>query len=227
MKQNIIKNVILTDLRNGKLKPGDELVSQRKLAKKYNVGMSIVREALAALSILNLIEVKPGKGAYVSSISPKALISPLKNKIYLSKNEILEFYNLRKTLDSEAITEVIEKTSEKDIKKLEVPINKMKSLINQNNDNILKFVAEDVKFHKMLYKLTNNYILILTNNFFYENFVENLGVYFSINHNQLSELFDLHVRVYNAIKERDIEGSKYHYKKIINIAIDNIEIMIK
>ena len=77
VSESIINN-ILSDIKEGELRPGDKLEGQRKLAKKYNVGMSSIREALSALSILNIVKTKHGKGclylqteSWFSSLSSK------------------------------------------------------------------------------------------------------------------------------------------------------------
>ena len=55
-KNNIVSDTIiekiLSDIEKGRLKPGEKLDGQRTLAKKYNVGMSSIREALSALSMI-------------------------------------------------------------------------------------------------------------------------------------------------------------------------------
>ena len=49
----------------GDLKPGDRMLSERKLAIKLNVSRSSIREALRVLEILGFIEILPGSGAFV------------------------------------------------------------------------------------------------------------------------------------------------------------------
>lgn len=67
----------------GELKPG-ERVRQSAVAKRFSVSQTPVREALARLASVGLVELQPRRGAVVNSLSPK---------------EIDEVYELRELLD--------------------------------------------------------------------------------------------------------------------------------
>ena len=56
---------IFDELADGKYKVGDRLPAERDLALEYNVSRPAVREAMIALEVQGLIEVKVGSGAYV------------------------------------------------------------------------------------------------------------------------------------------------------------------
>ena len=58
-------NQILTLIRNGTLKQGDQLPSETELAKHFGVSRSSVREALKALEVLGILESKTGVGSFV------------------------------------------------------------------------------------------------------------------------------------------------------------------
>src|SRR5262249_19388658 len=49
----------------GSLEPGTRLPPERQLATTLGVGRSAVREALAALEILGIVEVRPGAGTFL------------------------------------------------------------------------------------------------------------------------------------------------------------------
>jgi molybdopterin/thiamine biosynthesis adenylyltransferase/DNA-binding transcriptional regulator YhcF (GntR family) len=52
----------------GTFKPGDRLPSERQLARKLQVGRSTIREALQSLALINLIDIRPGRGTFVKEI---------------------------------------------------------------------------------------------------------------------------------------------------------------
>lgn len=54
-------------IESGELKPGDQLPTTQELAEALHVSRPSVREALAALEILGLVESKPGAGSYVKA----------------------------------------------------------------------------------------------------------------------------------------------------------------
>jgi GntR family transcriptional regulator, transcriptional repressor for pyruvate dehydrogenase complex len=58
---------ILSSIRDGSLKPGQRMPSEAKLAELTGVGRTSVREALAALRLMGVVETRVGDGSYVAS----------------------------------------------------------------------------------------------------------------------------------------------------------------
>ena len=61
-----IERDILSKIKNGKFKPGDQLGSHHTLCQEYNVSLITVKKALANLTHKGLIFTRVGKGSYVS-----------------------------------------------------------------------------------------------------------------------------------------------------------------
>jgi len=77
-QDRLYKNLARTlfrDLVNGKYKVGDRLPAERELAAEHQVSRPTVREAIIALEVQGLLEVRIGSGAYVRSL-PGAEDSP-------------------------------------------------------------------------------------------------------------------------------------------------------
>ncbi|MBN1317647.1 MAG: FadR family transcriptional regulator [Anaerolineales bacterium] len=66
---SIIEQVI-TQIKDGTLKAGDKLPSERQLINMLSVSRSSVREALQALAAMNLVEVRPGEGTFIEEPNP-------------------------------------------------------------------------------------------------------------------------------------------------------------
>jgi len=56
---------ILSSIQDGSLKAGERLPSEAKLAELTGVGRTSVREALAALRLMEIVETRVGNGSYV------------------------------------------------------------------------------------------------------------------------------------------------------------------
>ena len=54
-------------VRRGEFKPGDRLPSERDLSQQFNVSRASVREALIALEIDGLVDVRVGLGVFVNA----------------------------------------------------------------------------------------------------------------------------------------------------------------
>ena len=52
-------------IQNGLIRPGERLPSERELASRFEVSRPTIREAMIALEIAGLVEIKTGSGIYV------------------------------------------------------------------------------------------------------------------------------------------------------------------
>jgi GntR family transcriptional repressor for pyruvate dehydrogenase complex len=58
---------IEASIREGRLKPGDQLAAERELAQQFGVSRTAVREAVKTLSEKGLVEAYSGRGTFVTS----------------------------------------------------------------------------------------------------------------------------------------------------------------
>jgi GntR family transcriptional repressor for pyruvate dehydrogenase complex len=73
-----------TLIHDGRLKPGDRLPTERELADMLGVSRPTVREALSALTLLNVVESRQGSGRIVGSLDLFALTEPISVLLSLS-----------------------------------------------------------------------------------------------------------------------------------------------
>lgn len=91
---------ILDLLRQKELRPGDKLPPERELAEMLEVSRPSLREALRALSIMKIIEVRQGDGTYVSSLKPEELVEHLEFIFLLDDSTMLQLFEARKIVES-------------------------------------------------------------------------------------------------------------------------------
>jgi GntR family transcriptional regulator len=61
-----LQTIIQNDIENGRLKPGDAILPERKLAERYKVSVGTVRQAIAPLVNEGLLIRMQGRGTYVT-----------------------------------------------------------------------------------------------------------------------------------------------------------------
>ena len=83
---------ILGEIREGRIKPGERLPSERLLMEAFAVGRSTIREALRELVTLGLVSNRQGRGAAVTTQATSPLAS-------LRRSVDLEQLNKRALLD--------------------------------------------------------------------------------------------------------------------------------
>ncbi len=63
---------LFTELAKGRYAVGDRLPAERELSIQYNVSRPAVREAMIALEVQGMIEVRVGSGVYVRALPSEA-----------------------------------------------------------------------------------------------------------------------------------------------------------
>lgn len=64
-------------ISSGELRPGDRLPPEHELAERLGVSRGSLREAVRALSQIQVLDVRRGDGTYVTSLAPRELLSGL------------------------------------------------------------------------------------------------------------------------------------------------------
>jgi GntR family transcriptional repressor for pyruvate dehydrogenase complex len=81
------------------LKAGDRLPAERELAASMGVSRSSLREALRALTMLGVVEMRHGDGTYLTSLEPAALMKPVGLVLSLSDSGLEELFEARKLVE--------------------------------------------------------------------------------------------------------------------------------
>jgi len=77
-------------IRSGDLSPGDQLPPEHELAERLGVSRGSLREAVRALTQINVLDVRRGDGTYVTSLAPSELLSGMVFAMELLQSQGLE-----------------------------------------------------------------------------------------------------------------------------------------
>lgn len=154
----VIVERLIGMISSGELKPGDRLPPERQLAEAFHVSRATLREALSAMEVTGIIDMRVGEGTYVTNMDIFPFIQMI-SRLFLRdvsmEDELLE---LRKLLEMEAIRLIIQRDlppSELDV--LRKIVDRMEqSLFIEDVD---AGVEADVQFHQTLFALSDSYIL--------------------------------------------------------------------
>ncbi len=72
-----LRDTLVEVFRSEGMKPGDRVPSESEIAERFGVGRSTVREALKLLEYEGLVQVNPGLGRFLTSLSVAAVDRPI------------------------------------------------------------------------------------------------------------------------------------------------------
>lgn len=142
-------------LTAGNLAPGSRLPPERALAQDLGVGRSAVREALAALEILGIVEVRPGSGTYLRSSTSELLPTTLSWGLMLSASKTAELSEVRSGLERQAAAAAAERATPEELTRIAAHLEDMRASV----DTIEEFIAADARFHLQIAESARNEVL--------------------------------------------------------------------
>jgi len=143
---------LLTMIKEKQLLPGEKLPSERELAAMLQVSRPSLREALRALAIMNIIEIRQGDGTYVTSLEPELLVEHLDFVVSLDDATILQLFEARKIVEVGAAALAAKYISEGQMAALEDCLAKS---IESNHDP-KEFLAIDLELHEHILEAADN-----------------------------------------------------------------------
>ena len=150
-----ISDQILHLISDQRLSAGDRLPSERDLAIQLGVGRPTLREALSALTLMNVIEIRPGSGVYVSSLEVDTLAEPLEWIFALTESSIVQLFEVRLPLELHAVALASEHAKDADIADLVAHLDDMEAV----DSDPAAWDRADSEFHTILAGLSGNPLL--------------------------------------------------------------------
>lgn len=134
-------------IENDDIKPGERFPSERELADQLGVSRPTVREAMIALELSGVIEIRSGSGIYASKVRPSH--QPIPDDIGIGPFEILE---IRLIVESEACALAALRMSDSDLVALQ------KTLVEMEEEEKQPDASEkaDQRFHEIIARSCQN-----------------------------------------------------------------------
>ncbi|HHV63716.1 MAG TPA: FadR family transcriptional regulator [Peptococcaceae bacterium] len=201
---NQIKQLVI----EGQIKPGDKLPSERHLVESFKVSRASIREALSALEIMGVLEVRTGEGAYIRQLQDNSMAVSLTWVLGMGKASVSELLEFRRMIEVQGVGYAAERATEEELAELEVALNALKSKIYTSG---LKAEIDEYFFHYKIAKATQNKIIIQL----MDTVTDHLQHLINTRSARLNEgnytpdiLFEEHLGIYLALKKRDIREAR-------------------
>jgi GntR family transcriptional regulator, transcriptional repressor for pyruvate dehydrogenase complex len=140
----------------GDLSPGDRLPPELQLANQLGVSRTSLREAVRALTLVNVLHVRQGDGTYVASLEPTALLSSTRFVMSMIQDaSLVELFAVRRTLESWAAAEAAARIDDDRLRQLHGYLTAMKSAAS-----IEDLTNADAAFHALVAETAGNRFLV-------------------------------------------------------------------
>ena len=165
IKPKRMSDLVFEQLRDlifkGRIKPGEQLMTERELAENLSVSRPTVREAINRLVTLRLLEHRQGQGTFVVSPSAEKNSLGVPHDLDVSLADLLE---VRLGLECNAVMMAARRATEEDIRDMGKSLRDMETEICAGGLGS----DADVRFHMAIAYATKNMVQIHIMRSFYD-----------------------------------------------------------
>ncbi len=158
---------LLPFVAHHRLAPGDRLPSERELALRFGASRPAVREALAVLEALRIVERRPNSGIYLRHVgrqgSIEAMVLQAELGVPLGEAEVHEVVELRRIMELQAIRLAAARRTEDDLRRIGAALEEGARCIAAG----VNLADADAAFHLALVEATGNRVFLRVVNAFY------------------------------------------------------------
>lgn len=143
---------LLDYIFSGSLQVNDKLPAERQLSEALGVGRSAIREAIKALTVLGVLEVRQGDGTYLKRTDSTLLPQVIEWSLLLGERQALDLIEARRVIEISICRFAAERGKDEEIAELKQIMDRMKR-------EPANFVELDVSFHLKLAEMSRNSVL--------------------------------------------------------------------
>ncbi|WP_209122544.1 FadR/GntR family transcriptional regulator [Alkalihalobacillus sp. BA299] len=203
----IVAEQLMDMIKKGEVKPGERLASVQQLAEEFNVGRSAIREALSALKATGYVEMRQGEGTFVKKLDLDLIGSIIPGIQLMQKEDVRELFEIRKVIETGAASLAAVNRTDEDLKDMEGALQEMQQA--EGNGSVGE--KADVNFHKAIVRATKNEMLSKlvgnVSDVMHQSMREARKLLLYSEQRRMNQLYEEHLRIYEAIKEKDQQAA--------------------
>ncbi|WP_448712594.1 FadR/GntR family transcriptional regulator [Microbacterium profundi] len=143
-----IKSMIVS----GELSPGDRLPPEKELSERLGLSRNSMREAVKALEVIRVLDVRRGDGTYVTSLEPHLLLEAISFVADMHDDDsLLEIFAVRRMLESQATGLAATLGTAEGIEALHAELDGIDTDVSVD-----ALVEHDIRFHRDIVRMAGN-----------------------------------------------------------------------
>ena len=136
--ERLIKSIL-----DGEYRFGQQLPTERDIARYLAVGRPTVREAIRILSVLGLVEVRRGEGTFVVAEHSAFVAKAFGWAVLLDAQTTQDVVEARTAIEAECAARAASRATAEDLEKLDALLEEMAAA----NGDVERFAKADLEFH--------------------------------------------------------------------------------
>lgn len=143
-------------IQKQKLAAGARLPGELELVEQLQVSRPVLREALARLQGLGLVEIQRGNGTFVAGKDRLAhCVQLLRSAVTLAPRELLSYAELRAAIEVQAVRQAAQRASDADVADLRVLLGELDSVDRPYGE----LLEVDFRFHRRILEISGNALM--------------------------------------------------------------------
>lgn len=136
------------------LKPGDRLMSERELAERLGVSRTSIRQALTALEVMGLVEIRHGGGVFLAR-PPDAVLPSLATELVGRYEHLPAVMEVREAIETQTARLAAGRRTDEDLHTMHQALDSMEAAIESHGEP----AGADAEFHTAIVRAARNPLL--------------------------------------------------------------------
>lgn len=209
-----IANRLLGLIGEQELRPGDKLPAERELAQVMGVSRPVLREALRALAIMRVVDIRQGAGTYITSLEPQQLISHLDFVFPKDSVALLKLFEARRVVEIGNVRLAAARIGRDEVAQLAGLVHALEGALDEPD----RFSDLDIAFHTVVCDAAGNFLLTQ-----FMNIINTLGKVSRERTGGIREVRETALRDHRAILAALKANDPYAAEQAMSRHLDHIE----
>ena len=206
-------------IKERKLAAGARLPGEHELVEQLKVSRPVLREALARLQSMGLVDIQRGRGTFVGNATSLAnCVRLLRSAVTISPQELLAYAELRAAIEVQAARQAAERATDADVVELT-------ALLKKLDDDEVPYpeaLELDFQFHRKLLDITGNVLMQNLMEVIYEFVLTQMALTTpSPRDNALGRR--LHKAIVKAVRDHDPEAAAGAMQQHMQVVLDRLK----
>lgn len=211
-----IAEQLAEEIRDERYRVGQRLPSERELAQRFKVSRPVVREAIIALELDGLVEVRYASGIHVVATEPKG------GKAGVTDFGPFEVLEARRLIEAETCALAAQRIQPEQLEQLSSLINEMRE---ENEHDVVRSEDADRRFHELIAEATDNSALLAGVKMLFDAKIRSpqyLLLSQKVRALGVKPRIDEHTRIFDALKRGDPNAARQAMRDHIGRVIDTL-----